>query len=366
VKTDPRKRSILHVDLDPFFVSVERSVEPALRGRPVVVGGHIGGIVAAASAEARAAGVKPGQPLMLARRMCPQAVFRTGDLDAYARISDDVTTVLLSVSRRVERPSADEAYVDLTPDSPTAPLPVAASELVKDELQRRLRLDASLGLASSRLAARVASRWARPRGLLVVLPGYEERFLAEQSVAVLPDLPPHLESALARAEIHTLGQLVAVDEAALTSVVGTTAARKLRETALCQGEDPIALAAPPTSISEQTLIRDRRSDRPALLDVAAGLAARAARRLRPFDLAAGVITVAVHRKTQAVRRSEELRPAVADEVTLQELARRLTEPLLEPAAGVASLEVRLGRLDRISAQVPLFPGWSGLPERRAL
>lgn len=360
VKTEARRRSILHVDLDPFIVSVERSLDGALRGRAVVVGGHHGGIVAAASAEARAAGVTTGQPLGLARRLCPEAVFRIGDLDAYARISDEVTTVLLSVSRRVERPSADEAYVDLTPDSPHAPLPVSASELVKDELQRRLRLDVSLGLASSRLAARVASRWARPRGLLVLLPGYEDRFLAGQTVALLPDLPPHLEAALAQAGIHTFGELIAADEALLASVAGASAARRLRETALGQGEEPVTVAAPPTVISEETHIRDRRTDRLALLDVFEGLAARAARRLRPFDLAAGTVAVAVHRKTQSLRRSEDVRPGVTDEATLQQIARRLAEPMLDPAIGIQSVEVRLTRLGRSTPQAPLFPGWAGI------
>jgi DNA polymerase-4 len=354
------------VDLDPFFVSVERSFDPTLRGRPLVVGGGLGGVVAAASTEARAAGVTAGQSLALARRLCPEAVVRPGDLETYARISDEVTTVLLSVSRRVERPSADEAYVDLTPDSSSAPLPVSAAEHVKDELQRRLRLEMSLGVASSRLAARVASRWARPRGLLVVLPGYEARFLAEQTVAVLPELPPHLEALLANAGIHTIGELIAADEATLAAVLGGAAARRLRETALCHDEPPVAVAAPPTWISEETHIRDRRTDRAALLDVVVGLAARAARRLRPFDLAAGTVAVSVHRKTQSLRRSEEVRPAVADEATVQQMARKLAEPLVEPAAGIGAIEVRLTRLVRTSPQSPLFPGWATLPHRRAL
>jgi len=357
---------VLHVDLDPFFVSVERSFDPTLRQRPLIVGGGRGGVVAAASAEARAAGVTHGQPLALARRLCPDAVVRPGDLEGYARVSDEVTTVLLSVSRRVERPSADEAYVDLTPDTSNAPLPVSAAEHVKDELQRRLRLDMSLGLASSRFAARVASRWARPRGLLVVLPGYESRFLAEQSVAVLPELPPHLEAALANAGIHTIGELIAADEAALTALLGGTTAHRLRQTARGEAEAAIALAAPPTWISEETHIRDRHTDRNAILDVAAGLAVRAARRLRPFDLAAGAVAVSVHRKTQSNRRSEEVRPSVADEATLEQIARKLTLPLLEPAAGIAAVEVRLTRLGRTLPQVPLFPGWARLPHRRAL
>lgn len=355
MKKGPRARSILHVDLDPFFVSVERSFDPALRGRPLIVGGQFGGIVAAASLEARAAGVRAGQSLAHARRLCPTAVVRVGDLDKYARISEEVTTVLLSVSRRVERPSTDEAYVDLTPESASAPLPVPAAELVKDELQRRLRLDVSLGLASSRLAARVASRGARPRGLLVVLPGYEERFLGRQPVSVLEDLPPHLEVALQNANLRTIGELVAADEAGLSAIVGTTAASRMRQIARCESEDPIAVAAPPVWISEEAHIRDRRTDRTALLDVSAGLASRAARRLRPFDLAAGMVTVETRRRNQASRRSETLAPAVADEATLQHVVRRLAEPMLDPAAGIRALEVRLTRLARVSSQTSLFP-----------
>jgi DNA polymerase IV len=355
VKKGTRQRSILHVDLDPFFVSVERSLDASLRGRPVVVGGQFGGIVAAASLEARAFGIAAGQTLAEARQRCPRAVVRSGDLDAYARISEEVSTVLLSVSRRVERPSTDEAYVDLTPDAAGATLPVPAAELVKDELQRRLKLEVSLGLASSRLAARVASRGARPRGLLVVLPGYEHRFLGRQPISVLEDLPPHLETALTEAGLVTLEQLLAADEAQVAGLVGAAAANRLRAAARCDDEQPIAVAAPPHWTSEEAHIRDRRTDRAALVDVTAGLASRAARRLRPFDLAAGMLTVEIRRRTQAVRRSEALSSAVADEATLQAVAQRLVEPLLDPAAGVRTIEVRLTRLRRTSPQASLFP-----------
>src|SRR6185503_12691917 len=203
------------------------------------------GIVAAASAEARAAGVRAGQSILAARRACPSGVFRAGDLDAYARFSEDVTSILLAASRRVERPSADEAYVDLTREDDRATAPVAAAEAIKDEIQRRLGLDASLGLASSRLAARVASTWARPRGLLVVLPGYEASFLARQPLCFLPDLPPHLEKALEQAGLVTLGQVAACAPAALAEAVGTPAATKLQEAARGEGEPPVAVTAPP-------------------------------------------------------------------------------------------------------------------------
>jgi DNA polymerase-4 len=357
VKTKARPRRILHVDLDPFFVSVERSLDPALRGRPVIVGGDAAsdGIVAAASEEAREFGVRPGQTLLAARRLCPQGIFRPGDLESYARVSEEVTAILFSLSRRVERPSSDEAYVDLTPESPRAPQPVPAAEHIKDEIQRRLQLDASLGLASSRLAARVASRGARPRGLLVVLPGYESRFLERQPISCLPELPPHLESALQRDGIQTLGQVLAASDEALAAAAGPAAAARLREAALGEAEEAVAVSAPPTWIQEEAVIRSRRSDQESLLEVLDGLAARAARRLRPFDLRAGTVSVEVVRGPSGLRRSEELQPAVADEETLRQVTRALALPLLGPATAVSALQVRLARLAGPSRQSALFP-----------
>jgi DNA polymerase-4 len=355
VKAREPRRSILHVDLDPFFVSVERSLDASLRGRPVVVGGDGStGFVAAASAEARAAGVQVGQALAAARRSCPGAVFRPGDLEAYARVSDEVTRILLSVSRRVERPSADEAYVDLTPERASAPPPASLAERVRDELQRRLGLDASFGLASTRLAARVASSWARPRGLLLVLPGYERSFIARQPLATLPDLPPHLVSALEQAGLLTLGDVAQADEATLRAAAGS-AASALRATALGEGEAPVALAAPPTWILEEAPVRDPNSDLAALLTLLDGLAARAARRLRPHQLGAESVSVEVLRGSRALRRSESIEPGVSDDATLRSVVRRLAGPLLEPPRGVRALGLRLGRLTPCPAQATLFP-----------
>ena len=136
-----------------------------------------------------------------------------------------------------------------------ATAPVAAAEAIKDELQRRLGLDASLGLASTRLAARVASTWARPRGLLVVLPGYEALFLARQQLSFLPDLPSHIESALEKAGFETLGQVGDANAAALAEMVGQVAAERLQDAARGAGEQPIAVTAPPSSIQEEAVIQ---------------------------------------------------------------------------------------------------------------
>ena len=349
-----RRRSILHVDLDPFFVSVERSTDSSLRGRPVVVGGdgHGLGFVAAVSSEAREAGVRVGMTLTQARLLSPDAAFRRGDLEAYGRVSDEVTAVLLAASRRVERPSADEAFVDLTPEAGDPP-PVRATETIRDELQRRLGLDVSLGLASSRLAARIASTWARPRGLLVVLPGYELSFIAGKPISML-GLPPHLESALERNRLTTLGPLAECDEARLASIVGPAAAR-IRAAARGEAEPPIAVAAPPASVQEEAVIRDRRSDRSVLQGMAEGLARRVARRLKPFRLAAGAVGIEVRRASETLRRAQMLRPEIADEEEIAAIVRSLAESLFEPAEGVRAIVVRLSRLERPSSQTPLFP-----------
>jgi len=360
----PRRHSVLHVDLDPFFVSIERRHDASLRERPVVIGGDGRGIgfVAAASEEARRSGVRVGLPLAEARRLCPDAAFLKGDLDLYGRVSEDVTTVLLAASRRVERPSADEAFVDLTPEAPGATPPVRAAEAIRDELQRRLGLDASLGLASSRLAARIASGWARPRGLLVVLPGYESSFLAGKPVGAL-ELPAPIQAALERAGLTTLGQLALADEKALAAAVGSHGER-LRAASRGEDEPPIATAAPPLFIHEEAAIRDRHSDGRALEEVLDAVARRAARRLRPFRLAAAAITVDVRRAHETARRAELLRPAVADEDAVAARACALAAPLLEPAEGVRSLAVRLARLQPPLAEVPLFPGSAVLRRAR--
>jgi DNA polymerase IV len=358
VKDTSRRRSILHLDLDPFFVSVERRLDPSLIGRPLVVGGAHG-VVAAASPEARSRGVRAGQMLATAERLCPEAVVRPGDLEAYARFGDEVSELLASHSRRFERPSADEAFLDLTPESSRAPAPVPVAEALKHELQTRLGIDVSLGLAGSRIAARVASAWARPRGLLVVLPGYERSFVAPAPLSLLPDLPAHLEAALAKAGFQTLGSLAEAEPGALERLVGAATAARLRAAALGEGEEPIPVAAPPAWVQEEIRVRDRRATSSDLLSLLDGLAQRASRRMRAFGVQAGSVSVEVRRGEAAARRSTELRPGLADDETAARVVRGLAEPLLEPASGVRGLQVRLGRLARPSGESSLFAGLAG-------
>ncbi len=360
-------RSVLHVDLDAFFVSVERRADPSLRGKPVIIGGGpASGIVAAASSEARLAGVTVGQPLAGARRICPEAVVREGDFDAYARASEEITAILLGASRRVERPSIDEAYVELTRVARSEPLPVGVAERLKQEIHERLGLDASFGVAGWRLAARVASGMARPRGLLIVLPGYESSFLAKQPIAMLADLPSQAERALRANGFALLGDLAGATPEALAAVVGRTLAARLIESVSGTGERPVPLAAPPVWLQEEARVHDGHADPLALASMFQGLAERAARRLRPFGLAAETLSIEVSRGAATDRRSCALERPTSSADALGETALRLAEPLLEPAGSVKALVLRLSRLRAAAREAPLLPLPGSTGRRAAL
>lgn len=358
VKTRPKPRSILHVDLDPFVVSVERSLDPSLRGLPVIIG-PAGGLVAAASAEAQAAGVRPGMPLEKARCLCPAAAFRDGDLEAYARVGEQVASVLSSVSRRVERLSADEATLDLTPDGAQSRPPAVVAEGLKDRLQQQLGLDASFGLAGSRLAARAASRFAKPRGLLIVLPGYDPVFLASQPLDLLQEVPPHLRKVLVEAGVTTLGHLLAHDESSLSAIVGPQVAPKLLAVARGEADEPIAVSAPPAWVHEDATIRDPRSDAAILIEVAADLASRCCRRLRPHDLQVASIAVEIEGRETTRRRQQEIAPPTSDEMVARRIVSGMAAALLEPGGPTRRIEVRFSRLSQRDTQTPLFPEAAG-------
>jgi DNA polymerase-4 len=283
-----------------------------------------------------------------ARQACPQAAFLPGDLEAYARAGDEITQILLAASRRVERPSIDEAFVDLTQHGAGGALRLV--ETIKDELQQRLGLDASLGLATSRLAARAASDLARPRGLLVLLPGYEAQVLQGRPLTLLGDLPDRIVAGLQVAGITTLGQLAAADEAVVARLAGQAGGARLR--ALARGEDerPIELLGPPSSVHEAAVVHAG-GDREALLELLRSLAARAVRRLRPFDLSAGALTVEVRRDAHSLNRTASASPRLSDEDEAGRLATDLAAPLLE-APGARAIEIRLSRLAPRTASVP--------------
>src|ERR1700690_3691255 len=173
-------RTIAHVDMDAFFVSVEELFDPALKGKAVVVGGqrHERGVVSAASYEARKFGVHSAMPLRTAAKLCPQAIFVNGHPERYRECSGRVYEVLSSFSPLVEMASIDEAYLDMTGTERLHGPPLRAAHLLHQRMKAETRLNCSVGIAASRLVAKITSDQAKPNGILWVIPGREAAFLA--------------------------------------------------------------------------------------------------------------------------------------------------------------------------------------------
>src|ERR1700746_4042829 len=206
--------SILHIDMDAFFVSVELLARPELRGFPVVVGGQREprGVCAAASYEARKCGIHSAMPLRTAAKLCPEAIFLDGHHQLYGEWSDRVATILGKFSPVVEMASVDEAYLDLAGTERLHGPPLAAAHSLLREITARTGLPCSAGLARSRLVAKVASDQAKPRGLLWVPAGAESKFLEPLSVRRIPGIGRVTEAALRATGIETVGQLAAIPQ----------------------------------------------------------------------------------------------------------------------------------------------------------
>jgi DNA polymerase-4 len=205
-------RQIMHIDLDAFFVSVEQVLHPELKGKPVVVGGkpERRGVVAAASYEARAFGLHAGMPLITASRLCPQAVFIEGGFSKYRDASRRFMAILADFSPYLEPMGLDEAYLDVTGFESIHGSIRHMAAAIKKRIRDELGICASVGIASGKVVAKVASDLSKPDGLLEVPLGKERSFLAPLAVAQLPGIGKKSESVLKSLGINTIGQLAAL------------------------------------------------------------------------------------------------------------------------------------------------------------
>jgi DNA polymerase IV len=202
-------KTIFHVDMDAFFVSVEELFDPALKGKAVVVGGQRDerGVVSAASYEARRFGVHSAMPLRTAAKLCPHAIFVDGHPERYRECSEKVYGVLNSFSPLVEMASIDEAYLDMTGTERLHGPPLRAAHNLHQKMKAETQLNCSIGIGVSRLVAKVSSAKAKPNGVLWVVPGQEAKFLAPLDVRDIPGVGKVMERNLHLLDIHTIGDL---------------------------------------------------------------------------------------------------------------------------------------------------------------
>jgi DNA polymerase-4 len=215
-------RTIFHVDMDAFFVSVEELFDPTLKGKPVVVGGqrHERGVVSAASYAARKFGVHSAMPLRTAAQLCPQAIFVDGHPDRYRECSEKVHKVLTSFSPQVEMASIDEAYLDMTGTSRLHGPPLKAAHLLHQRMKAETMLNCSVGIGSSRLIAKVSSAQAKPNGVLWIVSGQEAKFLAPLDVREIPGVGKVMEGNLHAIGIMKVGDLARLEDSELEERFG--------------------------------------------------------------------------------------------------------------------------------------------------
>jgi DNA polymerase-4 len=218
----PAGKTIFHVDMDAFFVSVEELFNPSLKGKAVVVGGQRNerGVVSAASYEARKFGVHSAMPLRTAAKLCPQAIFVDGHPERYRECSAKVHRVLTSFSPLVEMASIDEAYLDMTGTERLHGPPLRAAHSLHQRMKSETQLNCSVGIGVSRLVAKVSSAKAKPNGVLWVVPGQEAKFLAPLDVRDIPGVGKVTEQNLQALDIRKVGDLGRFDDSFLEEHFG--------------------------------------------------------------------------------------------------------------------------------------------------
>ncbi len=366
-------KTYFHVDMDAFFVSVEELFDPSLRGKPVVVGGQADqrGVVSAASYAARKFGIHSAMPLRTAARLCPHAIFVDGHPERYRDYSRKVYKVLQSFSPQVEMASVDEAYMDLTGTEKLHGPPLSAAHRLHAAMQRETSLNCSIGIAASRMVAKVSSDQAKPNGILWVLPGQEARFLAPLDVRRIPGVGKVTEKNLQARGIRKVGDLAALDETFLREHFGLWGlalagkSRGLDAGGWFDGE--VGEDSNPKSISHEVTFGEDTADLDQLESTLAHLSEMVGRRLREHSLYARTVQLKLrYSDFTTITRARSLDHATQLDTELFHQARALFRENRKAKARVRLLGVQASGLESREGQLNLLKEDSTNRWRKAL
>jgi len=367
--TASSRQVIVHVDMDCFFVAVERIKDPGLVGKPVIVGGDPQGrgVVSSASYEAREFGVHSAMPASRAMTVCPDAVFLKGSFDDYDDYSRRVRKILEQYTPLVEMASIDEAYLDLTGTQRLFGSPMETVASIKHRIFTDTGLVASFGVASNKLVAKIASDYGKPNGITWILPGEEAAFLAPMEIRALPGIGPRMEERLKGLDIATAGDLAAYNVTRLASGLGDhTRARNLHARALGESRSAVVPERERKSISKEITFREDIQDQDYLTAVLHYLSEQVALKLRSIGKRASTITCKyrypdfeTHTRSQSLEAPTDLAGLIAD--TAEDLFTRD----LDLNAGVRLIGVGVSNLREQDRQTELFANLGSRTKRES-
>ncbi len=345
-------RTILHVDLDAFFAAVEQRDRPELRGKPVIVGGggpNQRGVVSAASYEARAFGVHSAMPLQTAGRLCPHGVFLPVDGGKYLAVSREVMAILRRYTPLVEPISIDEAFLDVTGSRALFGNGETIGRRIREDVRAEIDLTISVGVATTKLVAKIASDLRKPDALVVVQPGEETAFLAPLPITRLWGVGAKSAAALREYGVRTIGDLAALPDDLLTRRFGKHGA-SLGHRARGVDADPVGGRDAAKSVSHEHTFDIDTSDREVIERTILGMAEGVAGRLRDSGVKASTVTVKIRDSSFRTITRQRTLPEPTD----------LTDPIFRTAIELARPEVRGLRIRLLGVAA------SGLGERDQL
>jgi DNA polymerase IV len=320
--------TILHADLDAFYASVEQLLDPSLRGKPIAVGG---GVVLAASYEARAFGIRGGMPGRRAHELCPQLIFVGGRFKDYQRLGDAAIKVLTDFTPLVERISIDEAFANVTGCTHLFGPPTEIASTIRRRVRAELGLPISVGVARTKHLAKLASQVAKPDGLVIVDPHTELDFLHDLPVELMWGVGPISRARLAEIGVLTIGQLAKTSGWSLERLLGPAASEKL--TALAWNRDPreieIKTQRRARSAGAQSALGRKPAKEQVFVPTLRHLADRVASRLRAKSRPGRTVTVRVRfADLRSVTRSITLDAPISATAILAEIAEKLVRKVL--------------------------------------
>ena len=348
---------IMHIDLDAFFVSVEQALNPKLQNKPVVVGGKPDrrGVVASASYEARTFGLHAGMPLTTASRLCPQAIFIEGSFSKYRHASQKFMAILADFSPYLEPVSLDEAYLDVTGFESIYGSIHQMAVKIKQRIKDELELCASVGIASCKVVAKVASELSKPNGLLEVAAGRERFFLAPLPIARLPGIGKKTERILNGLGVHTIGQLAAMPLDVVESHFGVAGERMCN---YAEGIDDRRVEPPGAakSISRETTFGEDTQDRSLLKATLRYLSERVGSELRQRGKLMKCVTLKLrHADFTTITRRHTLRQASdADQIIFDAGVRLLNRALSQEKQPIRLVGVGVSNLTESGRQLDML------------